>query len=132
MRPKTIVGLCAIAGFSALLLFSFGQQVGEYVSFSEAEAKGTQVHVVGEWVQDELSFYDPEQNLFSFHMKDAEGVIRQVSYRDVKPASFEDAEKIVVKGRLEKDVFVAEHILMKCPSKYNDERALDYAPKSSG
>jgi len=53
------------------------------------------------------------------------GVVRQVVYPNPKPANFEDAEQVVVNGRMEGDVFVAEHILVKCPSKYNDERGLE-------
>ena len=53
-------------------------------------------------------------------------------YWDPKPASFEDAEKIVVEGYLNGEVFEAEHILMKCPSKYSDTNALDQALPASG
>ena len=60
-------------------------------------------------------------------MEDDRGVVRQVRYANPKPASFEDAEKLVVEGHLKDDVFVAEHILMKCPSKYNDTRSLQEA-----
>jgi cytochrome c-type biogenesis protein CcmE len=62
-------------------------------------------------------------------MKDENGLIRQVHYPNPKPANFEDAEQVVVEGQMEGDVFVAEHILIKCPSKYNDEREFqDAAP----
>ena len=57
-------------------------------------------------------------------MRDGEGVVREVHYLNPKPANFEDAEQLVVEGQLQNDVFVAEHILVKCPSKYNDERGL--------
>jgi len=131
MKTKKIVGLVAITGFLALLLISFGQQVGEYVNFSEAAERDIRVHVVGEWVQHDQTHYNPEENLFSFYMQDDEGEVRQVQYHDVMPASFEDAEKIVVEGRLQEGVFVAEHILMKCPSKYNNERVLQSPTKGN-
>ena len=31
----------------------------------------------------------------------------------------------MVEGRFQEDIFVAEHILMKCPSKYTDVRMLE-------
>ena len=130
MKLKTIIGLIAIAGFSSLLLFSFGKQVGAYMDFAEAEASGARAHVVGTWVLKDQAHYDPVENLFSFFMEDDLGATRLVRYANTKPASFEDAEKLVVEGHLEDDVFVAEHILMKCPSKYNDERALQAAEPS--
>jgi cytochrome c-type biogenesis protein CcmE len=52
-------------------------------------------------------------------MQDDKGEIRRVKYMNPKPANFEDAEKLVVLGHTEGEEFVAEHILVKCPSKYN-------------
>ena len=130
MKPKTIVGLIAIAGFSTLLFLNFGSQVGGYMDFAEAAERSARAHVVGEWVEAEPTHYDPSENLFTFFMKDDQGAVRQVRYANPMPASFEDADKIVVEGRLEGEVFVAEHILMKCPSKYNDARALEEATPS--
>ena len=131
-KPRTIISLIALVGFASLLLFSFGDQVGVYMHFSEAEASGTRVHVVGIWVQSETTHYDPKENLFKFHLRDDEGTVREVHYRDPKPASFEDAEKIVVEGYLNGEIFEAEHILMKCPSKYSAASALDEALPASG
>ena len=129
-KPRTIISLIALVGFASLLLFSFGEQVGGYMHFSEAEASGTRSHVVGYWVQPETAYYDPEANLFTFHMQDDEGTVRKVHYRDTKPASFENAEKLVVEGRLNGDIFEAEHILMKCPSKYSETNTLNQIPPS--
>ena len=133
MKPKTLIGLVVLVAFASLLVLNFGEQVSGYMSFEEAAETGTRAHVVGQWVQQDQTRYDPAQNLFVFYMEDDRGNVRQVRYANPKPASFEDAEKLVVEGQLKDDVFVAEHILMKCPSKYNDERGLQQAqPASSG
>ena len=129
-KPRTIISLIALVGFSSLLLFSFGERVSGYKYFAEAEASGSYAHVVGYWVQPETAHYNPEDNLFIFHMQDEMGTTRKVQYNDIKPASFESAEKLVVKGRLNGGVFEAEHILMKCPSKYSETNALDQFPPS--
>lgn len=107
-------------GFSALLFVSFGEQVGGYMNFQEAEAAGASAHVVGEWLEDRHFRYDRETNVFSFYMRDETGNVRLVKYANPKPANFEDAERLVVEGYPEGDAFVAKHILVKCPSKYND------------
>jgi len=125
MKPKTLIGLLAMVGFASLLLFNFGNQVGGYMSFDEAEQTGARAHVVGQWVKDQQAHYDPARNVFTFYMQDDRGGVRQVRYTNPKPASFEDAEKLVIEGYLKDDVFEAEHILMKCPSKYNDQRGLE-------
>ena len=127
MKPKTIVGLVLLVGFTALLLLNFGQQVGGYMNFEEAERTGAQAHVVGQWVRDQHFRYDRDRNLFSFYMQDEAGAVRLVHYANPKPPNFEDADQLVVEGTTQGDVFVADHILVKCPSKYNDTRALETA-----
>lgn len=107
-------------GFGGLLFVNFGQQVGGYMNFAEAAETGASAHVVGEWVEDQHFQYDRDRNVFSFYMKDETGTVRLVNYPKPKPANFEDAERLVIEGRADGDVFVANHILVKCPSKYND------------
>jgi cytochrome c-type biogenesis protein CcmE len=124
MKPKSLFGLVAMIGFAALLLLNFGSQVGGYMDFESAEASGSQAHVVGMWIAEEAMSYDRDRNVFSFTMEDEQGNVRRVEYRNPKPANFEDAERLVIEGRSRGDVFEATHILVKCPSKYNDERAL--------
>jgi cytochrome c-type biogenesis protein CcmE len=127
MRPKTFVGLACIGVFGFLVVDSFGSQVSGYESFTEAAASGRRAHVVGTWLRDAESTYDPDRNVFSFSMTDDDGVVRRVVFADPKPANFEDAEKVVVEGQMAGDVFEAEHILVKCPSKYNDGREFERA-----
>ena len=125
MNKKTLFGLIIMVAFASLLLFNFGEQVGGYMNFAEAGQTGSRAHVVGKWVEAESYSYDPEANQFSFLMVDAEGAIMKVVYANPKPANFEDAESVVVEGQMNGDVFEAEHILVKCPSKYNDTRSLE-------
>lgn len=127
MKLKTIIGLVVMAGFAGLLLMSFGDQVGGYMNFAEAEASGAKAHVVGTWAKHQPTQYDQADNVFTFHMKDEAGQIRKVRYANPKPANFEEAEQLVVEGYARNDTFVAEHILVKCPSKYNDAQGLDQA-----
>jgi cytochrome c-type biogenesis protein CcmE len=119
MKTKTILGAVFLVGFTGLLLTSFGQQVGGYMDFEQAAAAGSSAHVVGMWVEDQPFTYDPDTNVFSFSMSDEVGNVRRVSYKNPKPANFEDAEKLVIEGYADGDDFVAENILVKCPSKYN-------------
>ena len=119
MKPKTLLGIAFLVAFTGMLLSSFGEQVGGYMDFPEAEATGGNAHVVGMWTEDEPMRYNPETNVFTFSMADENGNIRQVRYANPKPANFEDAEKVVIEGHSAGDHFVAENILVKCPSKYN-------------
>lgn len=128
MRPKTLVGLVLIVAFTSMLFLNFGQQVGGYMNFAEAEASGSKAHVVGMWVDAEQFRYDASSNVFSFQMEDEAGNVRMVRYNNPKPANFEDAEKVVIDGYAEDSHFVAENILVKCPSKYNDASGLQEYP----
>ena len=67
--------------------------------------------------------YDPinTPNSFSFQMKDADGGSKKVIMKKAKPQDFERSETVVVTGRMEGDIFIADEVLMKCPSKYKDE-----------
>lgn len=111
-----------------MLFLNFGQQVGGYMNFAEAEASGSKAHVVGMWVDAEQFRYDASSNVFSFQMEDEVGNVRMVRYNNPKPANFEDAEKVVIDGYAEGSHFVAENILVKCPSKYNDASGLQEYP----
>ncbi|MDQ7040722.1 MAG: cytochrome c maturation protein CcmE [Rhodothermus sp.] len=128
---KTVVGVTLLGGFFAMVMLSFGEKIGGYMNFEEAAASGTEAHVVGQWVRERPVHYDPGRNVFTFYMRDAAGVVRRVAYPNPKPANFEDAEQLVVIGRMEGDAFHAREILMKCPSKYNDVRALQQAAPPS-
>lgn len=122
MRLKTILGIAGVIVFGYLVVSSFGSQVTGYETFTEAETSGHRVHVVGNWVRNHLPTYDPRENEFRFAMEDQDGVIRDVVYNNPKPANFEDAEQVVIEGRMNGNVFTAERILVKCPSKYNEGR----------
>ncbi len=125
MKPKAIAGLLVLAVFSLLLFRSFGQQVGGYMNFAQAAEAGTSAHVVGTWVKDGRFDYDRGSNVFTFEMLDQSGQRRIVQYHNPKPANFEEAQQVVVEGRAEGSAFVADKILVKCPSKYNDGRGME-------
>ena len=124
MLFRSIFGLVLIVAFTSLLFLNFGQQVGGYMNFEEAERSGKKAHVVGMWVDADKFRYDASSNIFSFQMEDEVGNVRMVRYNNPKPANFEDAEKVVIDGYAEGNFFVAENILVKCPSKYNDASGL--------
>ena len=124
MKWKTILGLAGMIGFGTLLFVNFGSQVGGYMNFEQAARTGATAHVVGTWAEDRPTSYDRMQNVFTFYMRDEDGTVRKVRYNNPKPANFEEAEQVVVEGRTQDDAFVAENILVKCPSKYNDAQGL--------
>ncbi len=94
-----------------------------YANFTEAfEEEGKEFHVVGKLNKEIPYSYEPEvnPNVFQFHMIDMDGEKRKVILKKSKPQDFDASEQIVLIGRAKGDVFVANDILMKCPSKYNN------------
>lgn len=124
MRPTTLLGIAFVGIFGFLVVNSFGDQVAGWETFEDAAVSGREAHVVGTWVRDAPSAYDPNRNVFSFTMADTAGTVRTVVYANPKPANFEDATRVVVQGQVVQEaggqVFQARHILVKCPSKYNE------------
>ena len=118
MKPKLIFGSIAIIVFTSLLLYNFGESISTYTDFDKA-AKLKTAHVPGTWEPEMEYGFSRETMQFSFHMKDESGKVKKVVYSRPKPNNFEQADRLVVIGELRNDVFYADEMLMKCPSKYN-------------
>ena len=68
--------------------------------------------------------YDPRKdaNYFSFFMTDKQGKECKVVFIGSKPQDFERSEQIVLTGQMAGNEFHASKILMKCPSKYTQDK----------
>jgi cytochrome c-type biogenesis protein CcmE len=96
-----------------------------YVGFAKADAaRGTKYTVIGYLDKDAPMDYDARAQTFEFTAIDKEGLRRKVVYNQPKPQDFERSEEITMKGYATEDTFVAEEILMKCPSKYNEQNEM--------
>lgn len=116
-----MIGLVLIAAGIAVFV-NASKDVSTYANFEQANA-GDRVKIVGQLSKDKPMVYDPQNNPneFTFFMKDNDGVEKKVLLLKPKPQDFEMSEQIVVTGQMKDDVFNANEILMKCPSKYKDE-----------
>jgi cytochrome c-type biogenesis protein CcmE len=140
MKLRQLGLLLAIAAVGLLLLFSLSQNLSQYSDFTTARANpGREVHVVGQWVQRDQTTYDAATDRFTFYLRDSLGTVQQIEYFDPQPANFEQADRVVLIGRCapksgtKPETFVADKILMKCPSKYQDNTLPAYEqPKEPG
>lgn len=122
MKKLHIIILLVIAVSIAAIMSTVADS-STYATFSVAtNNEGDEYHVVGKYVKDKGITYNPEQNanLCVFYLTDNEHKEMKVIYNGAKPQDFEMSEQIVVTGRAENGVFMADKILMKCPSKYNN------------
>lgn len=119
-KIKIIIGSVIIAVFIVVGFISFMGSKIEYANFKEAKEKMKTVEVRGVWQKDKETKYDAATNMFTFYMKDENNTEMKVMLNDAKPNNFETAGElmIVAKGKVKDDVFYADNVLTKCPSKY--------------
>jgi cytochrome c-type biogenesis protein CcmE len=69
-------------------------------------------------------YYDAkvDANYFSFFMKDNKGQECKVVFTGTKPQDFERSEQVILTGKMIGNEFHASKILMKCPSKYKQDK----------
>ena len=114
-----VLGVVLIAGFAALSVAEMARSRTAYVtSVSEVRArKDRPVQFMGSIVRGKTS-YDDETDELLFRLADGKGSSLAVRYNGVKPANFDGAAKAVVRGTYNGAEFIADEILLKCPSKY--------------
>lgn len=126
MKRTHIVLLLLVAGLMGTFIAtitSTSRSVGFNVAFSDP---GVEFKVSGTLVTSEPVEYDPQVNtsMTRFHMMDKEGVVREVWLEKAKPTGLERSESIDLYGRADGEHFRATDMLMKCPSKYNEQNHL--------
>ncbi len=130
MKKSHIVILVVIGAAIAIIL-STATDASTYVGFDEAYALSTagnkkEIHVVGELQknsQGEVIGIEEgaDRVSFSFVLIDENGKQQKVHYNQPAPPDFTRSEKIVVIGSYQGDTFRASKILLKCPSKYQEQ-----------
>ena len=138
MKNKYVfVGLIAAIVIAVGVIISDSvESASQYVGFEEAStmAKGgndLKVHVIGTLPRNAQGDivgidYNPlkDPNFIAFRLIDE----KQKEYKVVcfnPPASMSDfkrSEKVVVNGHFKEEQFIADEILLKCPSKYENNK----------
>jgi cytochrome c-type biogenesis protein CcmE len=119
-KVLTIGGIVAIVLCVALILFSASEFVNPYRSVSEisnntANFVGQQIQMMGEVVNGSIQMIG--ENM-TFEITDGESALNVV-YSGATPQNFKEGIDVVAIGSLiSEDVFIANEILTKCPSKY--------------
>ena len=126
MKRTHIVLLLLVAGLMGTFVASItstSRSVGFAVAFADPI---TEYKVSGTLVTDMPIEYNPQHNtsLTKFHMKDRKGVVHEVWLEKAKPTGLERSESIDLYGQANGTHFRATEMLMKCPSKYNEQNHL--------
>ncbi|MEQ8906697.1 cytochrome c maturation protein CcmE [Ekhidna sp.] len=130
MKKKYIAAIVIIA-IAITMIISMTGDASTYVSFDEAKElseKGFKksIHVVGELPKTaagEVTGIEesPDKLSFKFEMIDEKGLRQQVLFAEPIPTDFTRSEQVVIVGAYQGEKFVAEKILLKCPSKYQED-----------
>jgi cytochrome c-type biogenesis protein CcmE len=131
MKKSHIAAIAVIAAAIAIIVLTAGD-ASTYASFDEAyqlasNGSKNSIHVVGELKKNgsgEIVGLQPgaDKVSFSFVLVDENGKEQKVLYNEPMPPDFTRSEKVVVIGRYSDNQFVASKILLKCPSKYQDQK----------
>ncbi len=121
-NAKTVIAVAVVIIAAGVGFWSLigGGGVTPYVGFTEARASSGNVQVMGD-VTEGGSQYNPEDGSFTFIITDETGDKLKVIYSGTKPGNFDQAASVVCIGKYSDDMFYAERLLVKCPSKYQDE-----------
>ena len=129
MKKSNIIGLVVIAIAIAVIL-STRESASAYVSFDEAysmssDGDANSIHVVGELKKNSIGDIvgvNPSADMLSvrFVLVDDQQKEEIVYLNQPMPSDLLRSDKVVVIGGYKNDKFVADKVLLKCPSKYEE------------
>jgi cytochrome c-type biogenesis protein CcmE len=120
MKKKHIIALVISVLFIGIAAFALIDNKIVYADFQTAQSSGKRVQVSGVQVKEKPAVYDAKANLFTFTMKDHNGIEMSVRYNGIKPTNFEISPNVVCVGKVENGVFEVSEIQTKCPSRYEN------------
>ncbi|BDD00025.1 cytochrome c maturation protein CcmE [Persicobacter psychrovividus] len=134
MKKSHIFGIVIIAVAILVIVSTIGDS-STYTTFTVAQSMAKDgdrqdIHVVGQLTKDDqgnVQGISTGKDLvsFTFKMVDNDGKIETVFYNQPMPQDFTKSEQVVVIGSYKPNgLFVANKILLKCPSKYKEEQTI--------
>ena len=131
MKNSAALSVVFIGIVLIIIVTTYGD-ASTYVSFIEAKelySRGnmSKIHVVGKLNRDNENkikgiVKSADMLSFSFEMVDEKGLKENVFFGEPMPPDFLMSEQVVVIGSYNNNKFIADEILLKCPSKYTEEK----------
>ena len=132
MNVRIIIGLVVIAVLVIWGATAFFETTIQYVSLEQAMTSERTVQVLGK-IDFDRTVYNADSSRLELTVYDdtAENPVGartlKAVYYGVVPGNFDQATSVVLKGKPDDSgVFVAEQMLVKCPSKYQGQSAQEY------
>ena len=131
MKKSHILIIIIIAAAIGIVITT-ADDASTYVTFDQAyqlasNGSKNSIHVVGQLKKDAEGHVvgiipGADRVSFSFVMLDDAQKEQVVIYNEPMPQDFTRSEKVVVIGSYSGDTFIADKILLKCPSKYQEQK----------
>lgn len=126
LSKNLILVVVMVAAVAILISAGLQSSIGQNMSIEQALAARDQGNDSG-FIQIESNVdlqsieYDPQRPILKFKLMDKNQSI-SVMFKDVKPDNFDSGYPVIVEGRFDVEgVFQADKLLVKCPSKYEEE-----------
>lgn len=116
MKKRRLFSIAVIVVFFAFCAVSLGNSLTPYVTFAQAQKKPVTVQVKGVLASPQIIAL-PDGGI-SFVLRDEAGQEATVYYKGIQPDNLTEATSIVAIGAYNNGRFVADKLLIKCPSKY--------------
>ena len=131
MRITQVLALVVI--LSAIVVIGTSvKDTSSYVNFTEAKKLSEnfgqkKIHVVGTLKKDRDGVIQgieesPDHLAFKFLMVDKNNTVEEVMYANPMPIDFIKSDQVVIIGSYHEEKFIADKILLKCPSKYQEDK----------
>lgn len=125
MKTTNLILLLIIIASVAIIVSLFSKS-SPYSDFEQVEKNaGKDLQVIGKLSDEyQIMYLDSiyTSSGFSFGMEDEKGNVREVYYFDNKPTDFEKSDQVVIVATCRNDSIIAKSLLLKCPSKYNEDK----------
>jgi cytochrome c-type biogenesis protein CcmE len=123
MRAKFIIGGIIIVVFIIWGASAFLKTTIQYIPLDQALKSKQTVQVLGKIDFSRVNYNNDMKRLeFAIYDEKTQDTITAVRmpvyYYGVVPGNFDQATSVVLKGKGSDSIFVAEQMLVKCPSKY--------------
>ncbi len=127
MSKLQIVLLILVAVVFGIIIATYAQSTNSATFGEAAEHVGEKYKIVGKLDKKVAIQNDPlvDANLTIFNVIDADGKSQVVHlHQDSgKPIGLDRSENVTLEGKMSDDgIFHSDHLQMKCPSKYNEEK----------
>lgn len=122
MKKSHLILLVLIA-VAIVVLISYTGDLSSYETVGSAKQKpGKFLNLIVKMDKTVPVEYDPvkDPNFLKFGVQDSLGGKINVVYHNTMPTDMEKSERLVLKGKVQGDVFECSAIVLKCPSKYKD------------